>query len=315
MINFNDDENLGQAAEIVEEWSFGEQPIKNMWELRLAAGGHKFSKLCEFKFMSKMKECKRYPEFSIAYVAKLRSKIYRQATFNPSQWYIFKKVSDKQYDVLSKENLFYTYNFDIDKFFKSDYFKSNLSFFINNIQRGLDKYIPEFIETLSTIEEKKEATLYKKSIEEALLIINNERVNNKYYKLFVTQDFKETESLNAEIEGEFKKSGIYADLNVKNIKECDDDFATYEQNACKQFKGAEEQLLNISLCNNDVPDILGVLSNADLISKLRNYNTEAKVAQIIFALAKWLNSNTSDVNVKDMSNDIINIGTACSFEI
>jgi len=59
-------------------------------------------------------------------VSKLRSKIYRKATANPSQWFIFRKINPIRVDVLDKKALLVNYGFDIDKFFDSDLFNKAL---------------------------------------------------------------------------------------------------------------------------------------------------------------------------------------------
>lgn len=52
----------------------------------------------------------------------MRSKIYHNAANNPSQWYLFKRISDRELHCLTKEQLLMQYGFNVDKFFDSDYF-------------------------------------------------------------------------------------------------------------------------------------------------------------------------------------------------
>jgi len=42
MIKFAKDENLGPTVSSVKCWCFGVEPV-DMWQLRFAAGGNKFS--------------------------------------------------------------------------------------------------------------------------------------------------------------------------------------------------------------------------------------------------------------------------------
>jgi hypothetical protein len=98
-IKFNDSPNLGQTIENKTLISFGATPLKSLNELAFVAGANKFSQLCGFRFISKAPH--QYKEFYISFVCKLRSDFYRQKN-NPSQWYIFKKISPFEFHVLSK---------------------------------------------------------------------------------------------------------------------------------------------------------------------------------------------------------------------
>lgn len=181
MVNFKDDESLGKTVKSTRLFcSIGVEPIKKIDQLRFAAGGNKFSQLCGFLFDSADPKSE-YPRFSISFVCKLRSKIYRQQTTNPSQWFIFKKVSNTRVDVLDKKALLANYGFDIDKFFQSDLFKKSLPQFEKTLKKGL----AEAKEWASkNIKDRKEADRYIKAIEEAMPLLNaSHSVNNKYYEL------------------------------------------------------------------------------------------------------------------------------------
>ena len=56
MINFKEDEDLGKVIDKRQLFSFGAAPITSFKEIVFAAGGHKFSSLCGFKFISKQKQ-------------------------------------------------------------------------------------------------------------------------------------------------------------------------------------------------------------------------------------------------------------------
>lgn len=228
MIKFKEDENLGKAVTKATAWCFGVEPIESLWQLRFAAGGHKFSQLCAFKFHSAMPN-QEHPDFSIAFVAKLRSHIFKRQNLNPSQWYIFKKVSDVQTDVLGPKELFVNYGFDIEKFFDSDMFKATVSKFKQLIQKGLKTEIPAFEQKDKNIDnDKADIERFSQAIAEGLNKIDSHTVNQKYYKLFVgsygDKTYRECEQkdqedmttecdeLDKKIEEEFEKKGIYADL-------------------------------------------------------------------------------------------------------
>jgi len=138
MIKFASNENLGKVVKTGETkaWCFGYDPISSIDDLRFAAGGSKFSQLCAFKFTS-ANPSTDMPKFTVAFVAKMRSKFYHGNQRNPSQWYIFKQVSPMQTDVLDKQACFVNYGFDIDKFFDSDMFKLMLPRFKAMIAKGL----------------------------------------------------------------------------------------------------------------------------------------------------------------------------------
>lgn len=198
MINFKTDENLGQVVEKPRLFSFGATPIKKLSEIIFAAGGNKLSQLCGFRFISKNKNIE-YKEFYISFVCKIRSRIFRAAKENPSQWFIFKKISNTEFDCLDKELLFLQYGFDINKFFNSDYFNKALPKFISAIENGLKNYIPVFVKAHS--EEKAKGNLfsfdgqsqeqtiksavprYATAIKDSLKYISNTKFNNKFYKL------------------------------------------------------------------------------------------------------------------------------------
>ena len=190
MIKFKDDDSLGKTVDRMKAMCFGFEPIQNMLDMRLYGGGHKFSRLCAFKFHSALPKHAK-PNFSIAFVAKLRSKIYRKQTENPSQWYIFKSISPTQIDVLGKKELLLNYGFDIDKFFQSDVFKAFVGKFKQLIKKGLDVEIPAFLEKVKSGQVKaepdaeREIKRYEEAIRESLALIDKPIVNDKYYQLFI----------------------------------------------------------------------------------------------------------------------------------
>ena len=106
------------------------------------------------------------------------------------------------------------YGFDLDKFFDSDLFKAMVEKFKGFVKKGLDVEIPKFVKTLESQDDKNEAERFTKSIAEALPLIGTKRVNNVYYKLLLNPDLEEAD-VDAKIEEEFKKKGIYADLQIE----------------------------------------------------------------------------------------------------
>lgn len=183
MVKFKDDEFLGKTVKNTRLYcSIGVEPIKNMFQLRYAGGGNKFSSLCGFMFDTAAEKAE-YPRFMISFVCKLRSKIYRQQQHNPSQWFIFRRINKNRVDVLDKKALLVNYGFDIDKFFDSDLFKASIPKFEKCLKKGLED-ANTFANNQKDDAIKKECTRYIKAISEALPVMaQSKRVNDKYFQL------------------------------------------------------------------------------------------------------------------------------------
>lgn len=224
MTKFKSDDFLGKVVKNTRMFcSIGVEPIKDMFQLRFAAGGNKFSQLCGFIFDS-ANESIDYPRFSISFVCKLRSKIYRQQNKNPSMWYIFKKISNERVDVLDEKQLLVNYGFDIKKFFQSDMFKAALPAFEKTLKKGISE-CETFAKTLDGVEIK-EATKFINAIKESLSLLKTARTNDKYYKL------NDLDAIDAEV----------AKLNNKSDdekkKELDAKTAAIHQDAVKRMSSA-----------------------------------------------------------------------------
>ena len=185
MVKFDNDECLGKVIAKKQTFcSIGVRPIEKLYDLAFASGARKFSCLCGFMFTTAAENAE-YKTFTIAFVSKLRSKIYRQANTNPSQWFIFKKIDAARVDVLDKQALLVNYGFDIDKFFDSDYFKKSLPQFQKYLKQGLadaDAF-QQKLEDEGNTSDAKLARVYINAIREALPLIKSIRCNDKYWKL------------------------------------------------------------------------------------------------------------------------------------
>lgn len=206
MTNFIADAELGQVVEKKQLFSFGAAPLTNLKALVFAAGGHKFSALCGFNFTTKADV--EFKRFTVAFVCKIRSKFYHNATNNPSQWYIFKQISPKELHCLTKEQLLMQYGFNIDKFFDSDYFQKSITTFKSLIKKGISQYVPQYVsqhgEELASaaltcadsgthILVKDAVKRYVNAIEESLAYLNSAQCNNKFYKLIDYDTYVENE--------------------------------------------------------------------------------------------------------------------------
>ena len=184
MVKFKDDESLGKVVAKMQMFcSIGVDPLKKVTNLAFAAGARKFSCLCGIDFTT-ANESAQYKHFTIAFVSKLRSKIYRKATANPSQWFIFRKINPIRVDVLDKKALLVNYGFDIDKFFDSDLFNKALPQFERYIKAGLDD-AEQFKAKLEKTDpaQAKDAQRYITAIKEALPLLRSHTCNDKYWKL------------------------------------------------------------------------------------------------------------------------------------
>lgn len=183
MVKFKDDEFLGKTVKNTRLYcSIGVEPIKDVFQLRYAGGGNKFSSLCGFMFDTAA-EGAEFPRFMISFVCKLRSKIYRQQQHNPSQWFIFRRINKNRVDVLDKKALLVNYGFDIDKFFDSDLFKTSIPKFEKCLKKGLED-AESFAKGQKEDAIQKECGRYIKSISESLpIMMQSKRVNDKYFQL------------------------------------------------------------------------------------------------------------------------------------
>lgn len=201
-IKFNDDPSLGQTIEKKTLMSFGASPLTRISELAFVAGANKFSQLCGFRFISKAPH--QYKEFFISFVCKLRSKMYRQNS-NPSQWFIFKKISDNEMHALSKAQLLAQYGFDVDQFFKSDLFEKGITIFKSTIDKGLNVQVPELAKKYEgNAKAETDINRYAEAIDEASYRLKTKQINDKFYKL-INYDTKLESELDAKIEEALKE--------------------------------------------------------------------------------------------------------------
>lgn len=225
MVKFSDDESLGKVVSKKQMFcSIGVEPLKKVADLAFAAGARKFSCLCGIDFTTADDKAE-YKHFTIAFVSKIRSKIYRQANANPSQWFIFRKINPIRVDVLDKKALLVNYGFDIDKFFDSDLFKKILPQFEKYIKAGLSdaEQFKKKIEK-KDVAQAKEIQRYVDAINEALPLLKSTRCNDKYWKLIDYDVRTEGENqVNEEIDKDVPKKWIdfCNELNAKietNVK-------------------------------------------------------------------------------------------------
>lgn len=255
MIKFETDENLGQVVDMtnIVKTCFGVEPIVDIWDLRMWGGGSKFSMLCGFRFISKNPNTK-FPKFSIAFVSKLRSKFYRQAAVNPSQWFAFKSIGMGQKDVLDRQALLVNYGFDVDKFFQSDLFQKSARQMQMIIARGVKTHGMKFLATRKDPKEKEEAYKLLSSIAESVKLITVPNFNDKYYTLKnfnVYQDVKkpdmqqESELTEADDREPLSHALDFFDIKASTANTCAQDgvsVSIIEDEAAKSEKKLDEKI-------------------------------------------------------------------------
>lgn len=175
-----------------------------MNDLAFYAGADKFSSLCGFRFVSAAST--QYPNFYIAFNAKLRSKRFRQEV-RPPAWRFVKQISKRELHVVDKKSALAQYGFDVDKFFQSDLFASSVPKFEATVKRGLDQYVPVFLKARAAGKAamaktspsgdgfgedpelawrdpvEADAVRYADSIRDSLRFIHNRTCEDAFYKL------------------------------------------------------------------------------------------------------------------------------------
>lgn len=297
MVSFNDEASLGQVIEKKQLFSFGAAPIKQFKEIVFAAGGNKFSSLCGFKFISKAET--EYKEFFISFVCKLRSKIYRQATTNPSQWFIFKKISNKELHCMEKDAMLAQYGFDVDLFFQSDLFQKGVTKFKEAINKGLKDYVPEYVQAhgaekakslLTSYDGNNDAIVkdavgrYTKAIEDSLEYISDIRCNDKFYKLI---DYNITVEKDTDVVEESKFECI--------VKEESDGWGVYEKDENIWVATFHDEIAANEFAKQ-YPKL-----KADYLKKAAAFKAEDELVEDDKAK---LNEAEKSLTVKDMLDDI-----------
>lgn len=233
MINFSEEFKDIVDVSKVQCFCFGFKDEISPKKLTFAGGGSKFSRLCGFKFYSKVNPKYKNGEFMIVFCAKLRSKIYHQANQNPSQWFAFLKTEKQTIEVLDKRFCMLAFDFDVDKFFDTDIFAHAVKRFDSHIKNGLAK-ANQMISNLNKEEaeghtEYEYLPRYVKAISEALPLIGNPKFNDKKYTL--TMNFEDPRSKYDKKNKEFD-SGKFADFikrdqemsKVKKVLRTGDDY-------------------------------------------------------------------------------------------
>ena len=202
--DFKNDPFLGQSIDPNGSSMvlMGVNGIKSLQQLNYIAGGKKTSYLCGFSIKSAIPEAvKRSGRgyIHIMFVAKMRSRIYRRAPTNPSQWYVFFPITDEKtngaFRVLSAEECLAKYAIDLHKFFKSQFFKDKSRFLQQQAQKMVKTKVTEFVNSLTDITEKNLAISYMKALEDSIPHITSPKFMDKSYNLVQFNDIEEKDDM------------------------------------------------------------------------------------------------------------------------
>lgn len=174
----------------ISAFCFGAKDEITIDGLIQAGSGSKFSTLCGIKFCSKVNPTYRNGEFKIVFCVKNRSKIFRQTSQNPSQWFAFLQVGKNHVEVLDKRNCKLAFDFDVDKFLDSDLFQKFSEKFAGIVENGVRsaKDLVKGFDGLNGLIPGTEHTYESlpgciKAIEDSIPLITNQRFNDKHYTL------------------------------------------------------------------------------------------------------------------------------------
>lgn len=337
MIKFDSDENLGSVISNRSIFSqIGVSPIKDKFQLTIAGGRHKMSRLCGFVFTSSVKKDEK---FAIVFVCKLRSKINHQQKKQvggqwtiPSRWFGMTQSARNQYEILSKETLFDNFQFDVDKFFKSDLFNTECKKLQKVVKSGL-KQAMEFAQSLDDKMEQRLAIEEVNAIELSIPLMSEDRYEDKNYNL-IDYNMKEKEELKEaddreplshalDVVGVKASTANTADQDAVEMslveKEIDDDI----EEAMKEIYGedAEQNEEHVEEADNSSPFEDNNRENFKMLkTSLKKFidtmkldfdvqSDDEALALAMTAIAQQLVDNGSDARMKDIGKKVIEIAS------
>lgn len=173
---FDDDPNLGGVVQapykVFCNWS-PKTPITDAYKVTRDVCGHKFSNICGFTFTSSLPDAyarlhpelayqdekgqahaydqniRFSPKFQVVYVPKSRSNFSRNDK-GLSGWYLWQHIAADNKQIMSINDFFACYGFDIAKFFKSDVFAKYLPVFQKQVAAAYDAQVLPFISSMGT---------------------------------------------------------------------------------------------------------------------------------------------------------------------
>ena len=184
-VKFSEEPSLGGVISEKKLLSnIGVRPVQNLErELQIACGFDKLGFLCGFKFTSSFQK-QTGKKFFVVFVPKLKTSfMFRQHKRGLSSWYVWEWNSTTDVNVLSQPKTLEKFGFDIDLFFKSDYFKQAIPKFIAVAKQALAANGPIAAE-LKRIQDGGQSTnelkRYIKSIEDSLVILKTGQASSMF---------------------------------------------------------------------------------------------------------------------------------------
>lgn len=192
MANFKEEFKDVVDVDKVGVFSFGGSSTEevDLKKLMFAAGANMFSSCCGFKFISKVNPTYNHGEFRIVFCVKLRSKIGgNTASIIPSKWFAWIRINNNHVEVLDKEKCMQAFDFDVDKFFETDFFRAWAKKFEFFVKRGLKmwntwlKQHPDMKKNNSMDDHFYDYPRYVKSISDSIPLISSPVFNDKTFTL------------------------------------------------------------------------------------------------------------------------------------
>lgn len=133
--------------------------------------GKKWSRLCGFTFETNSKTAPSQV-FQIVYVPKLKGSITRNNR-SLSGWYCWSVLPNGDRNVVSINDMKRMYNFNVNKFFHTDYFDKWYPVFVSNIRYALDNQLKELLENEKESDRHQELLRHIEAIKNSLNTIDD----------------------------------------------------------------------------------------------------------------------------------------------
>ena len=140
MANFNEDFKDVVDVSDNEVLCFGQSNDINAETIKKFGGYSRDSYLCYIRFTSKVNKVNN--RFFLAYQVKANSSRFRAKEANQSKWFLVfkdKEGGDGNLEILDRAYARLVFDFDVDKFFQTDYFKKCIKLFKETVSKGFEK--------------------------------------------------------------------------------------------------------------------------------------------------------------------------------
>lgn len=131
--------------------------------------------LIGFSFTSAI-EGIQYPNFCVMYIPRIKGALNRQVNRGKSRWEFWQVRSRNDYDVLSLDDLKKIYNFDAEKFFRSDYCMQSIEKFKKYVGWHLNDALKPFAQNIADKGDKLYAMQLINTMNDSLIDIESQMV-------------------------------------------------------------------------------------------------------------------------------------------